>query len=89
MIASVLGNLVGLVALYSFFTILFTKKIPRGLFDLGLNAIRWQARSNLYGAFMATQYPPFEWEPEQPSASRAAPTEIQPAADPPPPPAGT
>ncbi|MDX6585662.1 MAG: hypothetical protein QOI31_135 [Solirubrobacterales bacterium] len=85
LIAMILGYLVGLVSLISFFTILFTKKIPQGLFDMALNGIRWQARSNLYGAFMVTKYPPFEWEPEQPSTSHAAPTEVQPVAQTPPP----
>jgi hypothetical protein len=88
-IAGILGYLVGLVALISLFTILFTKKIPPGLFDMALNGIRWQARSNVYGAFMATRYPPFEWDPPQPGASvqasPAAPAvEPQPPAAPPP-----
>ena len=93
LIAAILGYLVGLVSLISFFTILFTKKIPLGLFDMALNGIRWQARSNVYGAFMVTKYPPFEWDPEQPSSSQAASTEVQPPAPPapseadPPPPA--
>lgn len=83
LIAGILGYLVGLVSLISFFTILFTKKIPQGLFDMGLNGIRWQARSNVYGAFMATQYPPFEWDPVQPGSAQAT-TEVQPVADAPP-----
>ncbi len=66
LIAAVLGYLVGIVSLIAFFTILFTKKIPQGLFDMALNGIRWQARSNVYGAFMVTRYPPFEWDPPQP-----------------------
>ena len=68
LIAGVLGYLVGLITLISFFTILFTKKIPAGIFDMALNGIRWQARSSVYGAWMATQYPPFEWDPDQPAA---------------------
>jgi len=98
LIAAILGYLVGLVSLIAFFTILFTKKIPQGLFDMALNGIRWQARSNVYGAFMVTKYPPFEWDPEQPAppaaaAAPAAPPAETPAApapldaDPPPPPA--
>jgi Domain of unknown function (DUF4389) len=72
LIAAILGYLVGLMTLISFFTILFTKKIPPGIFDMALNGIRWQARSNVYGAWMVTKYPPFEWEPEQPSAATPA-----------------
>ena len=97
LIATVLGYLVGLMTLISFFTILFTKQIPQGIFDMALNGIRWQARSNVYGAWMVTKYPPFEWDPDQPtgridappppaamepSAAAPAPSE----ADPPPPP---
>ena len=68
LIAGVLGYLVGVMTLISFFTILFTKQIPQGIFDMALNGIRWQARSNVYAAWMATRYPPFEWDPEQPRA---------------------
>jgi hypothetical protein len=86
LIAAVLGYLVGLVALISLFTILFTKKIPQGLFDLALNGIRWQARANVYGAFMVTKYPPFEWDPPQPSAGAqvGATQEPPPPVEPPP-----
>ena len=79
----ILGYLVGLIAFLSFFTILFTKKIPQGMFDIALNGIRWQARSNVYAAWMVTKYPPFEWDPPQPGASTAA-TEVQPVAEAPP-----
>ena len=100
LIATILGYLVGIVTLIAFFTILFTKKIPEGLFTMSLNSIRWQARSNVYGAFMVTKYPPFEWDPEQPTARVDAPrppaateppaTAPAPSeADPPPPPATT
>ncbi len=86
LIAGVLGYLVGLMAFISFFTILFTKKIPPGIFDMALNGIRWQARSSIYGAWMVTKYPPFEWDPEQPAPPTA--TAVQPAAaQPPAPPA--
>ena len=73
LIAGVLGYLVGLMTLISFFTILFTKQIPQGIFDMALNGIRWQARSNVYGAWMVTKYPPFEWDPDQPTGRLDAP----------------
>ncbi len=79
-IGVVLGYLVGLIALISLFTILFTKKIPQGMFDIALNGIRWQARSSIYGAWMVTKYPPFEWEPEQPTAPPAPPAPPAPTA---------
>jgi len=83
LIAAVLGYVVGIIAFLSFFTILFTKKIPTGMFDIALNGIRWQARSNVYAAWMVTKYPPFEWDPDQPSRTTAA-TAVQPTAGEPP-----
>lgn len=80
LIAAVLGYLVGLMSLISLFTILFTKKIPQGIFDMALNGIRWQARSSVYGAWMATRYPPFEWDPPQPGAPAATVTAPPPPA---------
>jgi hypothetical protein len=44
------------------FVILFTKDLPEGMFTLILNPMRWQARSNAYGGWLVTRYPPFEWE---------------------------
>jgi hypothetical protein len=46
----------------AFFTILFTKKVPDGIFRFMVNAFRWSARSNAYGYWMVTKYPPFEFE---------------------------
>ncbi len=48
-------------AIASFFTILFTREYPRGLFEFTEIALRWQIRANVYGHFMVTRYPPFAW----------------------------
>lgn len=61
LIASVLQNLAHLLVLFAFFTILFTKRFPRGMFDLLLVAMRWSVRGNAYAHFMVTRYPPFVW----------------------------
>jgi Domain of unknown function (DUF4389) len=60
-LASVLQNLAHLLVLFAFFTILFTKKFPRGMFDLLLVAMRFNLRGNAYAHFMTTRYPPFVW----------------------------
>jgi hypothetical protein len=61
LIASVLMNLAYIVSFLAFFTILFTKKFPQGLFEFNVVAYRWQNRSSVYSVFMTEKYPPFEW----------------------------
>ena len=50
-----------LLAFIAFFTVLFTKRIPRGMFELMVPGLRWQLRSNAYTYFMTERYPPFQW----------------------------
>ena len=52
----------GIVGLISFFAILFTKKIPRGLFDFSTMVMRYQWRMGSYIYFMRESYPPFDFE---------------------------
>jgi hypothetical protein len=47
----------------SFFTILFTKKIPRGMFDVIVMVYRYQWRAFSYFLWMRTDYPPFSFTP--------------------------
>ena len=61
LIANVLQNLAHLLVIFAFFTILFTKRFPRGMFELLLVAMRWNVRGNAYAHFMVTRYPPFVW----------------------------
>lgn len=49
----------------AFFSILFTKKFPRGLFDFAVNILRWQANVYTYLLLLRDEYPPFSWEPGQ------------------------
>src|SRR5438045_1819600 len=46
------------------FVILFTAKLPQGMFNLILNPLRWQARGNAYAGWLVTRYPPFSWDDE-------------------------
>jgi len=45
----------------AFFSILFTKKFPQGVFDFIAVALRWQNRTNVYYLWMTEKYPPWEW----------------------------
>jgi len=60
-IASALLWLTGLLSFVAFFSILFTKQIPRGLFDAMVPGLRWNLRGNAYAYFMTDRYPPFDW----------------------------
>jgi hypothetical protein len=60
-IAGILYALTGLLTFIAFFTILFTKSIPRGLFELMVPGLRWNFRGNAYAYFLTTRYPPFVW----------------------------
>jgi Domain of unknown function (DUF4389) len=60
-VAGVLGWLTAIMAFIAFFTILFTKQIPRGLYELMVPGLRWQLRGGAYGHFMTERYPPWLW----------------------------
>lgn len=57
----IVGNICSILA---FFTIIFTKKIPEGLFDVIRISYVWQTRASFYMYWMSTRYPPFEWDEE-------------------------
>lgn len=50
-----------LVLIIAFFAILFTKRFPRGLFDVALVYLRWNTRVTAYILWMTPKYPPFTW----------------------------
>jgi hypothetical protein len=60
-VAGVLGWITGIMAFIAFFTILFTKQIPRGLYELMVPGLRWQLRGGAYSHFMTERYPPWLW----------------------------
>jgi hypothetical protein len=61
-VAGVLYWLTGILTIIAFFTVLFTKEIPRGVFDLMVPGLRWNVRGSAYAYFMTDRYPPFVWE---------------------------
>jgi hypothetical protein len=60
-VAGVLYWLTGVMTVIAFFTVLFTKRIPRGVFELMVPGLRWNLRGGAYAYFMTHQYPPFVW----------------------------
>jgi Domain of unknown function (DUF4389) len=60
-VASVLYWLTGVLTFFAFFTILFTKQIPRGLFELMVPGLRWNVRGSAYAYWMTDRYPPWVW----------------------------
>ena len=60
-IAGVLYWLTGVLTIVAFFTVIFTKQIPRGVFELMVPGLRWNLRGNAYAYFMTERYPPLVW----------------------------
>ena len=60
-VANVLMYIAYIISFIAFFTILFTKKFPQGMFDFNVVALRWVNRGNYFTYFMSEKYPPFEW----------------------------
>ena len=63
LIVRVLGILRGVLTLISFFTVLFTKRIPRPLFDTMAMTFRYEWRAVSYALFLHEDYPPFDFHP--------------------------
>jgi hypothetical protein len=61
----VLAAVFDVITIIAFFAILFTKRYPRGLFDLAVNINRWNANVGAYYGLFRDEYPPFSWEPGQ------------------------
>jgi hypothetical protein len=61
-IAGLLSYLAGAMIIIGIFVILFTGKLPEGMFKLILIPMRWQLRSYTYAHFLVTRYPPFDWD---------------------------
>jgi hypothetical protein len=57
----VLQAVLGVLGLVSWFAILFTGKIPQGMFDFMAMIMRYQWRTYSYIAFMREPYPPFDF----------------------------
>lgn len=58
----VLGIVFEVLAIIAFFTVLFTKKIPTGIFGVMAMYQRYSWRVNSFALFMRNEYPPFTFE---------------------------
>ncbi len=63
MIASSLRSLRQVLLLISLFTVLFTKGIPRPIFDMITMSYRYEWRAMSYAMFLHEDYPPFDFQP--------------------------
>jgi Domain of unknown function (DUF4389) len=61
LVATLLVYLSVLMSFFAFFTILFTKRYPQGLFNIALVGLRWSARAYAYNYWLTKKYPPFVW----------------------------
>ncbi len=59
--ASVIGYIAQILVFFAFFAILFTRRFPKGMFEIVEVSLRWLFRSYAYAGFMTTRYPPWVW----------------------------
>jgi len=63
LIASALRTVRQVLTLISFFTVLFTERIPQPLFDMIAMSYRYEWRAFSYAMFLHEDYPPFDFQP--------------------------
>jgi hypothetical protein len=63
LIANALSTLRGVLTLIALFTVLFTRRIPRPLFDAIAMTFRYEWRVTSYALFLREDYPPFDFQP--------------------------
>jgi Domain of unknown function (DUF4389) len=59
--ASVIGYIAQVLVFFAFFAILFTRRFPKGMFEIVEVSLRWLFRGYAYAGFMTTRYPPWVW----------------------------
>ena len=62
MIANALGNVANLMAVISWFSIVFTGRMPDGIARFQCMILRYEARAYSYVAFLRQPYPQFEFD---------------------------
>lgn len=63
LIAGALSSLRNILTLISLFTVLFTGRIPRSIFDMIAMTYRYEWRAMSYALFLHDDYPPFDFTP--------------------------
>jgi hypothetical protein len=73
-------GLVGLLGLILGVALLFTGRVPRGVFDLLVGLQRWMFRVGAYVALMTDEYPPLRLDqgPDEPTPGRVEPRRVAP-----------
>ena len=61
-IANALGNVANLMSIVSWFSIVFTGRMPDGIARFQCMILRYEARAYSYVAFLRQPYPPFEFD---------------------------
>jgi hypothetical protein len=61
-VAYIIYYLGRILVFFAFFTILFAKTYPEGMFNIVQISLRWLARASAYENWMVTRYPPFVWD---------------------------
>jgi hypothetical protein len=62
-VAYVIGIVMGIFVIISWFAIVFTGRHPRGLFDSTATFFRWITRTQAYYMLLTDEYPPFNGNP--------------------------
>lgn len=63
LIAEALSSVRNVLTFISFFTVLFTERVPRPLFDMIAMTHRYEWRAISYALFLHEDYPPFDFQP--------------------------
>lgn len=63
LITYALSTVSGVIAFIAWFAILFTRRYPKGLFDVVVGFNRWGANVTSYMALLRDEYPPFATDP--------------------------
>jgi hypothetical protein len=66
-------GLIGFLVLFAAIALLFTKRYPRGIFELVMGLNRWVFRVVAYAALMTDVYPPFRLDQGGPEPSSSVP----------------
>ena len=66
MVLYALRSVVEILAIISWFIILFTGKLPDGIAKVQAMYLRYQARVTLYAEFVQEEYPPFNYDTSSP-----------------------
>lgn len=68
---AIYGCAAAIVMVLAWFTIVFTGKYPRGMFDFVVGFYQWQSRVTAYLVFLTDVYPPFSGADSEAPASSA------------------